>query len=454
MKTKITILFIICIQSFYVTSQELNKNFEIEIDPRIELLSIFLSYTDWPYFGKFEDSTYQYYQKVQAHFDKYKDHPNLAWFEKASENWNLDDLPTLILWVSNPPEMEQVHPYPLHPSCQLDTIEFQTLIMKLNEYAKDTKFIDFWNENQGFYSQCEKVIKEQLPYMMYVQLMMDFYGEHKGQFKFIPAPMFKWFSCGPQLITSEGRMPHFISTFSKYENGIPYFTDERLRELIFHEFGHSFVNPVCEKNRTEIFNHEDFYEYMKNDMSSIAYTYWFSAFHEHIVRTCEGMLLEKAGYTYEAEENYKENLRKGFYLLPFFKEKMEYYDQHREQFETFEEFFPELLKVFDEVEPVHSVRSVNPGIYLREHQKGLLVRRVADKSPLRNQIHKGDIIMTINEQVVNTNNDISMFFDLWYDSDDQKEINLKLYCNNKIIHQSLSVIKEECTTFKFKERNH
>ena len=70
-------LMILLVLSFQVRSQENNKtkSFEIVIDSRIELLSIFLSYSSWEYFGKFDDTTYIYYQKVKAHFDKFKDHP-------------------------------------------------------------------------------------------------------------------------------------------------------------------------------------------------------------------------------------------------------------------------------------------------------------------------------------------------------------------------------------------
>ena len=452
MRTRITIIFILCVQVFYARSQELNKNFEIKIDPRMELLSIFLSYTDWPYFGKFEDTTYVYYQKVKSHFDKFKDNPNIAWFEKASENWNLDDPATLMLWVSSPPNMSQIHPYPLHPTCQLDTIEFQNLIQKLNEYADNTEFMDFWNENQDLYYQFEKNIKELVPYNKFVQLMMEFYGEDKAQFIFIPAPMFKWVSFGPQLNTANGEIPHFISTFTKYEDGNPYFTEERLRMLIFHEFGHSFVNPICEKYRTEIFNHVEFFEYLKKDMSAIAYPDWFPTFHEHIVRTGENMLLERAGYKVEAEENYKENLRDGFYLLPYFKEKMEYYDQNRDQYESFDQFFPELLKVFEEVEPYKTTRPVKMGIYLKNDKKGLLIRRISENSPFKDQLLQNDIILAVNYNIVSSKKDINKIYDMWYNAKEGDSLKFKLLRNNEVIYQTIPVSIEDCYKVKKKDQ--
>lgn len=453
MRTKIIVLFILLALIYNSSAQEINKNFQIKIDPRIELLSIFLSYTDWTYFGKFEDSSYVYYQRVKDHFDKYKDHPSITWFEKTSENWNLDDPATLLLWVSNPPNMSQIHTYPLHPTCQLDTIEFQSLIEKLNEYADDTKFVDFWNENQDLYYQFEKDIKELVPYDKFVQLMMDFYGEDKAQFTFIPAPMFKWVSFGPQLKTADGEIPHFISTFTKYENGNPYFTEERLRMLIFHEFGHSFVNPVCEKYRTQIFNHVDFFEYLKKDMSAIAYPDWFPTFHEHIVRTGENLLLEKAGFEEEAKENYKENYRKGFYLLPFFKDKMLYYDQNRDQFESFEQFFPELLKVFEEFEPYKTTRPVQIALKLKEHEKGLFIKRIGENSPFKDQILQNDIIIAVNQDIVSSKKDINKIIDIWYNASKGDSLKLKLLRNNKVIYQTIPVSIEDCYKFKKKDQS-
>lgn len=450
MKTKIILFLILVSLTLQVSSQQLNEKITIKVDPRIELLSIFLSYTDWPFFGKFKDSTYVYYQKVQQHFDKYKDHPTIAWFEKASENWNLDDPPTLMLWVSDPPNMKQKYPYPLHPTCQLDTVEFQSLIKKLNEFADDTKFIDFWNENKGFYSQLEKDIKEIVPYDNFVHLMMNFYGEDKASYIFIPAPMFKWVSFGPQLLTKEGKIPHFISTFTIYKNGKPYFTDERLRELIFHEYGHSFVNPICEKYRAKIFDHVDFFEYLKKDMSAIAYPDWFPTFHEHIVRTGENMLLEKAGFKKEAIENYKDNLRDGFMLLPFFKEKMEYYDQQRDNYTSFEQFFPELLKVFEEVEPLLSKRSVKPGIYLKTCEKGISVRRITKESPFKDHLNAGDIILEFNEKTISTEEDIINLLDFWWNSKEGDSMKLKILRDKKEFTEIIPLEVENHFQFKKK----
>jgi hypothetical protein len=358
-----------------------------------------------------------------------------------------------MLWVSNPPNMKQIHPYPLHPTCQLDTTEFQTLIRKLNEYAEDSKFIDFWNENLDFYVKIEKNISDLVPYNEYIKLISDFYGETKNMFVIIPAPLFKRVSFGPQLTTEKGKVPYFITALTTFKDGIPTFKKETLTWLIFHEFGHSFVNPICEKYRTQIFNHVDFFEYVKKDMSAIAYPDWFPTFHEHIVRTCEGMLLEKAGYTYEAEENYKENLRKGFYLLPFFKEKMEYYDQNRDQYESFEHFFPELLKVFNEVEPYKTTRPVNMGIHLKKDEKELLIRRIGENSPFKDLVLQNDIIMAVNYNIVSSKKDINKIYDMWYNAKEGESLKIKLLRNNEVIYQTIPVSIEDCYKFRRKDQS-
>jgi hypothetical protein len=324
--------------------------FQIGVDPRIELVSIVLHLSEWDYFGKFETEGYRYAEEVERHFGRFRDHPAVTWFNVEGENWNLDDPVSAMLWLSPPPAMTINRPLPLHPTCQISEDQFRQTVELLNRFAEESDFNGFWESHQDFYRSFTATTRSQLPFEDHLRLMMSFFGESKSRFVFILAPMINGASFGPQLVDGDIRIPHFISGGTKLEEGEPAFSDSYLRMLVFHEFGHSFVNPICEDHREDLFNHEHLFEYMREDMSAIAYPDWFPTCHEHMVRAAEGLLLEQAGYAEEARANVKKNLDLGFVMLPHFRQALESYLQNREEYPSLRSYFPQMLKVFDRVE--------------------------------------------------------------------------------------------------------
>lgn len=423
------------------------ENFEIKIDPRLELLSIVLNFADWPYIGKFTQS-HPYYQNMLAHFTPYQDHPAVQWIKQAGENWNLDDPATSILWVSDPPNMQIIHPYPLHPTSQISIPDFEKTIQLLNQFATDTNFIEFWQKNKSLYATYENEIKSLLPYQNHIQLMIDFYGEEKAYFKVFPAPLFNGASFGPQLNLKNKQISHFIATFNSSQNGAPAFSDSLLRMLIFHEFGHSFVNPICEEYRTEIFKHENLFQYLKDEMSLITYTDWFPTTHEHLVRTGQHLLLRIAGYEKEAQNDYQDNLRKGFSLLPFFTQKMEYYLENRATYPSFRNFFPELLKVYEQVKPMPIKKPMRHGLLIRKDNQNFFIRHIWDRSAAaQSDLKPGDQIVAINNQPLGSNDDLTQFEDLWYQAKQDQKITFQIKRGELAQKHSLHVPFIDAYTF-------
>lgn len=419
MKTILPLCLALCLifaAACNTTDQTNSSAFEIKVDPRIELLSILLNYSDWPYFGKFDDTTYGYYRDVREHFDSFKDHPAVAWFNQASENWNLDDPATVMLWLSPPPDMKLVNPFPLHPTSKMDTSDVKALAEMLNRFAKDTDFESFWQSHQSFYHDYVNTIKDVVPFDSLINIMTAFYNEDKSHFVYIVAPLFNRVSFGPQLVTDEGVIPHFISGPHSIVDGRPTASAKTMRMLIFHEFGHSFVNPVCESYRQQIMANSNFFGYMKDDMSAIAYPDWFPTFHEHVVRAGESILLERAGYITEARENYKRNFRLGFALLPFITQKLEYYGDHHDQYPSFRDYFPELLKIFDEIKPVPARVPAKLGAALRMRGDYCVALRITDSSAIADAgLQAGDTIRAFNDTTLTTESDLYRLNDSWYD---------------------------------------
>ncbi|MCD4747074.1 MAG: DUF4932 domain-containing protein [Bacteroidales bacterium] len=331
--------------------QETSKTigFEIKVDPRIELMNVVLTFTKWPYYGKIDEPHYDFLNEMKKYFSPYQNHETVMWCNDFPFFQDISFPAAMMIHLTDPPNMEVKYDV-LDRFSEEEKSSLLKTVDLLNQFAEDSRFMNFWKINQPFYEKLVYDIKGRLPFDKYLNIVTDFYGESSTDFKCIITPTLHGVGFGPTLVTEKVKIPHFVAGPDKFDHGNPIFTDEWLRLLIFHEFGHAYVNPLCEKHWDEISEYEHLLQYF-NSSSYISNNYneWFVVVHEHIVRSCEYILLKKAGLIDESELNIKKNLDYGFTLIPHYIQKLEYYDKHRDQYPTFESYFKELIKVFDEV---------------------------------------------------------------------------------------------------------
>ena len=377
-----------------------NSQFEIKIDPRIELLAVIQSLTSWPEMGLFTTLNFTYYEDIKSHFAPYKHHAAVKWFnENLMRGWIYNAPPMAMLFLSSPPEMRTITPFSDYLLKRGGGEEnLNRMVNLMNQFVKDSHFMRFWNEHQPFYKEFIERVKQLIPFDEYAQLMMDFYGEEKAGFVFIPVPLFHSGGYGVQIESERGQIPYFFGGPLKLEVGFPVYDAAELRVLVFHEFGHSFVNPVVYDHASQLNKYEDLYQYIKKEMSSQGYGSWLSVCHEHLVRTGESFLLELAGFPDASKNNFEADLDSGFVLLPFLREKMEMYVNNRGKYPSFRSFFPEIIKVFEEIKPVLSEK---PGIMGFTHSfidEQCTIETVIENTPFHQAgIMKGDILLYIND---------------------------------------------------------
>lgn len=347
---KTLILGIYAISNLSCSSQKTEVGFKILVDPRIELMNIALTFTDLPYFGKISDEKYEYYQDVIKHFSSQRNHEAIKRCVSFPYFLDISFPDQMVLYLSDPPNMGLKYTPPANITKQVldDILQFVSV---LNQFAIDSKFMNFWEDHQRYYDSITYSLQNKLPYHEYLSLVNDFYGVKSSEFVCVISPILMGAAFGPALDVEGKRVPYFVTGPDRIEDGKPIFTDKWLRLLIFHEYGHSFVSPLCEKYRDQIMVRDSLLNYFnQNDVIRSTYDNWFTVVNEQITRGCENFLLRKAGYIQESRENIERNLNHGFVLLPSVVRKFEYYDTHREMYPTLESFFPEILKVFDEMD--------------------------------------------------------------------------------------------------------
>ena len=347
-------IILILSESFFCVIEDREKEigFFIRIDPRMELLSTIQILTDLPHMNQMTPFQHQYYHDVQEYFNPYRGHAAVLWFNKHRKmDWNGDTPVRAMLHLSDPPNIKLVIPFTPYLKGRAGGEDILSqMVPLLNQFVRDTHFMEFWKKQQPFYAEFIKRIQGLVPFKEYIQLITDLYGEEKAKYIFTPVPLFLTGGWGLQIETEEGKISFYIGGPHRIEGGFPMYNKNRVRYLVFHEFGHSFVNPIVHDHMDQINKYDYMYEYMQEDMAKLTYQSWEVTVFEHIVRAGETILLELAGFERESRNAFASSVYKGFRLLPQFKQKMELYLQSREKYPTFRSFFPEMLKVFAEVD--------------------------------------------------------------------------------------------------------
>ncbi|WP_422485683.1 DUF4932 domain-containing protein [Gudongella sp. DL1XJH-153] len=125
-----------------------------------------------------------------------------------------------------------------------------------------------------------------------------------------------------------------------------YDDEEIFINVLVHEISHTYVNPLTAQQGEILEETEDLYGPLKNVMSNQAYTTWETTVNEHIVRANTAIMLKNI----LGETAYKNALAKdrerGFKYIYEIVEAVCHYTENRDEFPTFEDYHPEIMKVF------------------------------------------------------------------------------------------------------------
>jgi hypothetical protein len=129
--------------------------------------------------------------------------------------------------------------------------------------------------------------------------------------------------------------------------------------LVWHEFGHSFVNPLSEKYTERVKDLEQLFEPIKNRMTELAYGEWGTCVNEHIVRSIHIRLYALNSDEEKAERVLNYEVRDGFiYIEPIIEKLKEFEKQRDEKNITFSDFYPELLNLLDSLQKTEYWKNV------------------------------------------------------------------------------------------------
>ena len=381
MKSKLKLLFAFLSFIFLITAGSLVQASEYspvnydglpagvytQITPEVELLAGVLSQTTWidrKGIGPEGDGNY-YFQELNNLFEEYNDHKAVKIAQELTDRGFTFDAPLgFIVTLGSLPELEPKAEYSEYlvgraePNNLLDRIfgpDGQKILedfrLALIDLAEELKFASFFNQYRDDFKVYLDDAMENFDAGRKINWLSEFTGiDTENEYYTILTPaMFPGGGYGPSVELPDGSYQFYQIVrekgSSQQEPEFP--TGISFNQLTLHEWGHSFIDPAVEAHSEYILEYlTDHFLKVEESMNSQAYSSPMIFFREQILRavtTVASGELYGEKYYYEELEHH---IERDFHLTEVTIEMIEKYIDNRDNYNTFEEFVPEILEEY------------------------------------------------------------------------------------------------------------
>ena len=333
------------------TSFETNINGAVFcVDKRIELFYIVAMLADYPRINGYNAA---YKQDIKEYFNPYLSHEIFTFIKEIGRDWHLDTPTQLMLYFTENFKLrtDAKLPEDLITNCGgIKKIErYQELI---RDFAIKSEYQAFLDAHTNFYNTILSTVNFNFRNFDEIKRMENYFRQKKLKYTII-LNLLGSGNFGPNIQTVKGTEIYAILQPEVQFGDIPSYSDNRkFDNLIWHEFGHSFINPIVEKYINEINKYSELYDPISSSMTSQAYGNWLTTVREHLTRatTCRLAAMrfgeDVAFLNYERSE-----IGHRFIYVSLLLEKLKEYERAEKRYKSFEEFFPQLISVFKTVTP-------------------------------------------------------------------------------------------------------
>jgi hypothetical protein len=209
----------------------------------------------------------------------------------------------------------------------------------------------------------------------------------------------------------------------------------------FHEFSHSFIEPVSAKFSGRIQSVKELYKPLEKQFSRMGYRDWDRAFNEHIVTAGQLHLTRMAFGDSTFHEMVAREKRKGFQLIDRFYSHIKRFADHQEQYPSLDVYYPVLLEDLACVR-IDSMRIPDVMGFFPGWTSGvLLVKGTVPGSAFdRAGVQAGDILIAIEEMRIRSEEEFNEAKNLyWSGAEEGDSVRIKFERNDQSILKKIVV---------------
>jgi hypothetical protein len=324
----------------------------VVVDPRVELIStIFRLAGNREYCQGKVDS---YTNDVDKHFGQFRTHPAVKLAQKLREGRGVsyDACMSMAVHITDTEKCEERVPFDPRPETlesRWQINDAREFLAAVRQFVKDTNFNEFIAAHRSLYETTQSRMEDCLEKNAHMEWFDEYFGSRpEASFALAVGLLNGPSNYGVRCRTADGKEELYciLGAWMTDDKGLPAFNRSVVGTVV-HEFCHSYVNPLTEKYKTELDKYAKLFDPISNQMKSQAYPAWNTCVIEHIVRA----LTTRYSYLKVGEDAGDKSLQnerqRSFFYVPALCDSLKYYENNREKYKTFAQFYPELIKVFE-----------------------------------------------------------------------------------------------------------
>lgn len=332
--------------------------FSVTVDPRIELLYVVGVLADHQGMTNYD---IRYKQEILNRFSNYRNHHAVTFLRGVMARALAPDAYAIVMiHLSPPPALKFESPINDDAIAMEDyvtrafggDINIIAFVEALRDFVKDSDFKSFFDSNFDYYEALRSKTLRTLGDTDYMGALEEYVGEKQGKYHIILGPLLHHGGFGPRIVRDRGVTDLFSIIGPVGEGGgIPDFGDlARLQDVLWHEFAHSFVNPITAENLESVNEYSDLYTPIADQMMSAGgYMNWQTCVNEHIVRAITCRLFHSEMGPEAGEQALAAERERGFRYIDAVHSKLLEYEANRSRYGTLRSFYPEIVAAFKEI---------------------------------------------------------------------------------------------------------
>jgi len=324
---------------------------KVEVDPRVELIGIVFRLAGSPEYN--QGGIRSYVKDVERHFGDFDGHPvvKMAATLRNTHLMSADGPMSLSVYIDRdfrPQKTFEEWPWGL--DYRWERQETKEFIEKLQQFATDTKFNEFFKAHGTLYEKgirsCEALLAQHdLRTWLDEFFGVDGSGDLRLVLGFVNGPN----NYGLRFTAGKTHEKYAVIGVHLFDpDGNPVFRPKQLATTT-HEFCHSFANPIVDKYMEQLQPAgEKLYAAHASAMQRIGYQNWKALVYESAVRACVASFIRNSFPPEVLQYYLTDEASYGFVWTKELSKVLLRYEGKREKYPTFESFFPEIVVFFND----------------------------------------------------------------------------------------------------------
>ena len=326
----------------------------VEVDQRVELMSIIFRLAGNSEYNQAKLDSYA--KDVEKQFWIFRLHPAVRLARKLRQDRGIsyDACMSMAVHIIDTQSCQERIPFEPRPE-SLDsrwtTENAREFLAATRQFVKDSNFNDFFAAHKSLYETAQSRLEDYLKKNAHMEWFDEYFGARpEANFTIFLGLLNGPSNYGATFCTPDGKEELYciLGIWKTDNKGLPVF-DDSVMETVVHEFCHSYANPFTAKYKTELNKYSKLFEPVADRMSAQAYGSWQTCVNEHIVRALTTRYAYLKVNKEAGDNSLKSEKQRSFFYVPALCESLKNYEKTRDKYRTFADFYPELIKVFEDL---------------------------------------------------------------------------------------------------------